>query len=269
MIGERLTDEKYWSDNWRGKQRLPKPVDPSRSSLADTVDLAWHGYFRRAFAHLPPGSRLLEIGAARSRWLPYFAREFGFAVTGLDYAEAGCADARAILEAAGVAGEVVHTDLFAPPPDLLGRFQAVVSFGVVEHFTDTAACIAACARLLAPGGTMVTTIPNMRGSVGRLQRLLADEVYRLHVPLRPRDLAEAHRRAGLKVLRCGYEQTANWRVVVVDPELRPAYRRALRHGLAGASKLVWALERRGLRVRPNRLSSPYVACLARLDTVHQ
>ena len=86
---------------------------------------------------------------------------------------------------------------------------------------------------------------------------------------RPRDLAEAHRRAGLKVLRCGYEQTANWRVVVVDPELRPAYRRALRHGLAGASKLVWALERRGLRVRPNRLSSPYVACLARLDTVHQ
>jgi cyclopropane fatty-acyl-phospholipid synthase-like methyltransferase len=30
-------------------------------------------------------SRLLEIGCARSAWLPYFAQEFGIDVSGLDY----------------------------------------------------------------------------------------------------------------------------------------------------------------------------------------
>jgi hypothetical protein len=41
------------------------------------------------------------------------------------------------------------------------------------------------------------------------------------------------------------------------------YWSALRHGLFGASKLVWAAERVGLRLPGNRLSSPYVACVAR------
>jgi SAM-dependent methyltransferase len=62
-----------------------------------------------------------------------------------------------VLDAAGVPGEIVCADLFAPPPHLLAQFDVVVSFGVVEHFDDTAACVAACARLVKPGGLMVTT----------------------------------------------------------------------------------------------------------------
>jgi SAM-dependent methyltransferase len=261
MVQATLSEAAYWTANWDRGRGLPRSVDPDDRSLANSVDRAWHGYFRRALAGMPPGSRLLEIGAARSRWLPYFAERFGFAVTGLDYSAQGCVQAREMLARAGLPGEVVCADLFEPPPELLGRFDIVVSFGVVEHFHDTASCVAACARLLARDGRMITTIPNMRGTLGGLQRVLDPRVYRMHVPLRARDLAAAHGRAGLEVVRCGYEMPANWRVAVVKPGRLG--RRSLRKGLAAASRLAWAAERIGVRVPPNRLTSPYIACLAR------
>ena len=264
MARPSLADEAYWSANWARDRSLPQPVDPSR---ADPVDRAWHRFFARAFAGLPAGSRLLEIGAGRSRWLPYFARQFGFWVTGLDYSQEGCEQARAILDRAGEAGEVVCADLFAPPADMLGRFDLVVSFGVVEHFADTAGGVAACARLLAPGGHMITTVPNMRGAPGALQRLLDPAIYRIHVTLRPRDLRAAHASAGLDVLECGYLMPANLRVVVVNPKRRG--RRPLRRALAAATNLIWAADRVGLHLPPNRLTSPYIACVARLGTNRQ
>ena len=257
-----LAEESYWSANWARERALPRPVAPGDPGLANSVDRAWHAYFRRALAGVAPGSRLLEIGAARSRWLPYFARHFGLTVAGLDYSERGCAQAREMLSLAGLQGDIFCADLFAPPPGLLGRFDVVVSFGVVEHFPDTAAAVAACTRLLGPGGRMITTVPNMRGIPGALQRMLDPKIYRIHVPLRPGDLRAAHECAGLEVVHCDYVMPANLRVVVVDPNRRK--RDTLRRALAGATKLLWAPERFGVRVAPNRLTSPYIACAARL-----
>lgn len=259
----RLTEEAYWTGRWTRNQRLPRPVDPTDGRLENAADLSWHRYFCRAFEGLPAGARLLEVGAARSRWLPYFRRQYGFAVTGLDYSELGCRQAREVLAAAGVEGLIVHGDLFHPPPALLGRFDVVVSFGVVEHFPDTAACLAACARILAPDGLMITTIPNMRGSVGLMQRWIDEDVYRTHVPLDADQLAAAHRRAGLEVERCGYRMFANWRLIAIEHDNRMPYRRMMRRALCGLTKLFWRLQRSGVRLRWNWLTSPYIACLAR------
>jgi hypothetical protein len=110
---------------------------------------------------------------------------------------------------------------------------------------------------------MITTVPNMRGSIGALQRLLDPKIYGIHVPLRPHDLRTAHERARLTVDRCGYLMPANWRVVVVHPS-RPG-QRAIRRALGAATKLVWAAGRAGVRIPSNRLTSPYLACVARLD----
>lgn len=262
MVQASLAEADYWGANWARERALPRPVDPADGSLANSIDRAWHDLFRATLADLPRGSRLLEIGAARSRWLPYFAQHFGFRVTGLDYSEEGCEQARAMLARSGREGDVVCADLFAPPSRLLGRFDVVVSFGVVEHFPDTSAAILAAAGLLAPGGRMITTVPNMRGSVGSLQRLLDPKVHGIHVPLRPCDLKAAHERAGLTVDRCAYVMPANWRVVVVHPS-HPG-RSAIRRVLAAATRLVWAADRAGARIPSNRMTSPYLACVARL-----
>ncbi len=111
------------------------------------------------------------------------------------------------------AGEVICSDLFNPPASLLHRADLVLSIGLVEHFTGTSNCIAALARFVRSGGKLLTIIPNMQGTVGLLQRLIAPSVYKVHVPLSPGDLREAHRRAGLKVERAEYLMATNFGVI--------------------------------------------------------
>src|SRR5687768_8887760 len=97
-----LSDKDYWSGKYEeyAATEFPRPVDVRDRSLKN--------YFRR-YQHreivkrlrqfgLGPGSRLLEVGCGGSIWLPYFAREHGFEVTGLDYSEQGCAAAEHVLK---------------------------------------------------------------------------------------------------------------------------------------------------------------------------
>jgi cyclopropane fatty-acyl-phospholipid synthase-like methyltransferase len=254
--------QEYWDALWEG-ETLPAPVDPRDHALGNYVFRRFHELFARA---LPRGDnvQLLEVGCARSRWLPYFAAEHGCEITGLDYSSAGCEQARQILAAAGIEGRIVEGDLFSPPADMLEAFDVVVSFGLVEHFDDTAAATRALARFLVPGGTLITIIPNMGGSlVAVIQRFLNREVFDVHVPLDRRQLAAAHRAAGLDLQSCGYFLGVNWNVVNITTWRNATYRRLVMRGLSGMSKAAWWLEARGLRLRPNRLTSPYVVAIAR------
>lgn len=261
---EDLAGRAYWDGLWE-EGDLPPPVDPRRPGLANYVVRRFDGYFRRRFEAegLGRGTRLLEVGCARSAWLPYFHREFGFEVTGLDYSEIGCRQARAVLERDGAEGEVVHGDLFAPPDRLLGAFGAVVSFGVVEHFDDTARTLAAMKRLLRPGGVLFVNIPNLAGLLGFLQRHLHRETYELHVPLDREELAGAHRDAGLEVLDCRYFLPANFGVLRLGPETSYPVRRAFARVRSWASRAMWVAERLLPGEGDNRVTSPYVHCLSR------
>jgi SAM-dependent methyltransferase len=261
MIGEEKASPEYWEKLW-SEGVAPTLFDPTDTRLNNHVNLSIDAYFSRILADCSGHESLLEIGCARSIWLPHFARRFGFSVTGLDRSPVGCAQARGILRAAGVEGDVVEGDMFSPPAELKCRFDLVVSFGVFEHFADTAGALEAGAAFLKPGGRMITLIPNLCGAPGWLQRRIDRGVYDIHVPLTEHDLAEAHRRAGLVPLDCRYLLSANWSMV--------AYSRLKRWRLEGpalrvasaASKLFWVMERGGLGLPPNRLTSPYVVCHA-------
>jgi hypothetical protein len=153
--------------------------------------------------------------------------------------------------------------MFDPPSDLLARFDVVLSMGLAEHFTDTAAAIRAFAALAKPGGIVITTIPNMTGIVGLGQRLLDSGVYEKHVPLDAAALKTAHEKCGLSILRSEYLLSANF-AVINHPNLRPAMVRKMARGLlvAGTGG-VWALERMGVPIPRGQFLSPYVACVAR------
>lgn len=253
----------YWEAAWEA-EHLPPPADPGDLRLDNYVTRQFHELFERELPQPRATMQLLEVGCARSTWLPYFAIHHGFAVTGLDYSSAGCAQARRILELAEVEGEVVEGDMFAPPPSLLGRFDVVVSFGLVEHFTDTPAALEALKAFLKPGGTLLTTTPNMgRGSlVGTFQRVLNRPVYDVHESMSRNRLAYAHRDAGLDLAWCRYFMTMNLSAVNIDSWPDGRRRRIVKRLLSGSSKVVWTLERRGIRFPPNRVTSPYVASLA-------
>lgn len=253
----------YWDDAW-GDDQLPHPVNPADPSLDNHVTQQFHELFVRELPAGRPGARLLEVGCARSIWLPYFATQHGFQVTGLDYSASGAEQARRILQRAGVEGRVVEGDMFAPPDDLLGQFDVVVSFGLVEHFTDTAAALTALSRFAKPDGLILTTTPNMGGSVvGFLQRVLNRHVYHIHEPITRQRLAGAHKDANLRLAWCRYFMSANLSVVNIASWENAGWRDRVMRVLSGISKVTWMLERRGLRLPPNRLTSPYIAAVAR------
>ncbi len=158
--------------------------------------------------------------------------------------------------------------MFDPPAQLLGRFRAVVTFGVVEHFTDTAGCVDALMRYLTPDGVLITIIPNMVGVIGRIEEAINPDVYGIHVQLGPRALAAAHEAAGFSVRRSEFFLSTNFGVLnVSDLEAGTTTRlkAALCANLSRLSKLVWAIEERWRPLPARRAFAPYVVCVADLD----
>jgi 2-polyprenyl-6-hydroxyphenyl methylase/3-demethylubiquinone-9 3-methyltransferase len=218
--------------------------------------------FVRSRLNPQAGDEAIELGAGNSAYLPSLASQFGYRVSGLDYSALGVELARRNLAAAGVNGQIRRADLFDPPVDWIDKFDAVFTFGVVEHFDDTAAVIRACAKYLSPSGSMFTLIPNMSGLPGAATRFLSMDLYHRHVSMTPVELAVAHRRAGLAVEVAAYVGGINmW---VANPAASPSRaRRTLFLPALALTRLMWALQDRGLSLRPNRTTSPWVVVVAR------
>lgn len=262
-----LAPKSYWDRSWRRRKRV-RPVDPRRGGPRGLFERQLHHAWSRLLAGRETfGRRLIEVGCAGSRWLPYFHREHGFAVSGLDYSELGCAQARELLAREGIEGEIHCADLFKPPAELVGAADVAVSFGVVEHFRDTAGCVAAIARLVRPGGLVVTQVPNLVGWIGALQKRLNRPVYDMHVPLGARALGEVHSAAGLEVEECDYLVSTGFHYANLAgvPRASPRYwlGRAVLTSLVAASVAVWFTETATGPFPARRAASPIVQCAAR------
>jgi 2-polyprenyl-3-methyl-5-hydroxy-6-metoxy-1,4-benzoquinol methylase len=263
--GQDQAGREYWDGLW-AEAVLPEPIDHADTDFRNRPDRVMAEYLHDCLGDLKPGSRLLEIGCARSPWLPYFADRYGFSVTGLDYSEPGCAAEREVLRRAGVEAEVIDADMFDPPPELLGSFDVVVSFGVVEHFASTASALSAVGSLTKPGGLVITTVPNMTGAIGWVQRKLNAKVFDIHVPLDAPALAHAHRLAELQVETSDYLLSTNFGVVNLHG-LSPTGRNRLAAAgllqLTRLSKLAWIAEGRIGHLPETRMLAAHVACCAR------
>lgn len=265
-MGKDKAGKDYWDEVWTDNF-LPIPIDPGKTNVVNYVNLRFHEYFSRIFAQIDlPGKMLLEVGCARSAWLPYFSQQFDFNVLGLDYSERGCEQSRKILSNANVLGRVICADFFSPPASLLGIFDVVVTFGVAEHFADTRSCIKALSRFLKPGGLLITNIPNMVGMIGTIEKMINPAVYDIHVPLDSQQLSEAHKLSGLEVLQCDYFLSTNFGVLNLNgldsKSLEWMLKKMFIRILKLSSALTWVFERIFIRFHPTKLWSPYINCLA-------
>jgi 2-polyprenyl-3-methyl-5-hydroxy-6-metoxy-1,4-benzoquinol methylase len=258
-----LTERSYWDETWQSVE-TPKLVDLSDRKLRNHGNIGFHNFFADVLCRAQvQGGALVEIGCAQSKWLPYFSKVHGLAVTGLDYSQIGCERARALLQRAKCQGQIIQADMFNPPDALRSQFDLVLSMGLVEHFNDTVSAIRACAALAKPGGIIITLIPNLSGIMGFAQRWLDRSVYDKHVPLCREALQSSHEKCGLSILRSEYLLSANL-AVINHPNLRPRIiNRTIRTFLVAATGGIWALERMRLPIPPSRFLSPYVACVAR------
>lgn len=259
----------YWDGAWRDRP-LPPRFDPDATNLTACVDREFERFFRRAFRDIRTESAsLVEVGCGASVILPYLGRRFGFALTGIDYSPDGVEQSRALLARESVAGDVREGDLFAPPDELRERFDVVFSLGLVEHFTDAPRCLRALAALARPGGSLVTIIPNLAGSIGAVQKLLDRSVYDVHVPHDRESLRAAHAAAGLRVRSAEYLLAVNFGVLNISrlaPSPRALVARATMRALVDLSRAVWRYESVAGPLTPSRKFSPYIAVVAEVPS---
>ena len=253
----------HWDVSWE-LEEWPEDVQPDSPSIWAYRDQLFH----RSLAQLipRPGALALEIGCARSAWLPYLARHLGCRIAGLDYSEIGATQAIARLEQEGIPADIRCADMFDPPADWLGTFDVVVWFGVAEHFDDTTGAVRAASAFLKPGGVLITEIPNFVGINGWLQRIVNRPIYDIHVPLSRDDLARHHAAAGLAVVRAEYIVPTDFGVVTLqgipDGALTRLKDRVL-YALRLLTGCIWWLDRRFGLPKPGRLTSGFVLVAAR------
>jgi SAM-dependent methyltransferase len=235
----------YWDHTW-ATESLPDDVDLSSDRVWAHRNQLFHATFRTLLAEIPSPS-LIELGCARSAWLPYFAVHHHAAVCGLDYSPLGAEQAAVRLRRDGIAGEIRCADLFTPPDDWREAFDVVVWFGVAEHFDDLTNAVCAAAGFLKPGGLLITEIPNLAGVNGWVQRLFNKPVYDMHVPHSRQSLTRHHEAAGLEVVYSRYVVPIDFGVVKIagapQTALLPIKTRIL-HGLRLLTAVTWWIDRR-------------------------
>jgi 2-polyprenyl-6-hydroxyphenyl methylase/3-demethylubiquinone-9 3-methyltransferase len=253
----------YWDDNWKS---APVSVfDPDRSGVGNYVNRVLGETIDRTLAPLPATATVIEVGCANSPILPYVAAKLGFRIAGIDYSPAGCESIRQQLDRQGLAAQIECCDVFEAPPSMLNRYDALFSFGLVEHFTDTAHIVRALAALLRTGGRMLTLIPNLQGLPGFLQRIVGPAIYEIHEVLSADVLAQAHESAGLRIVEAGYMLPVGFGVLNYhEPAPRPVFlaRRMLTGALARLSYVAWAVDDRVVRLPRTGFLSPYAYCIA-------
>jgi len=254
--------KQYWDKAW-GTYDIPKEVNPRHGGLPNYVNRRFHEYFCQIFSNMnTQGKKVLEIGCARSVWLPYFAKEFGFKIYGIDYSEIGCQQAMQILSNEEVKGEIVCADFFSPPGSMLKAFDVVVSFGVLEHFKDTTACIAAFSKFLKPGGLLITNIPNLCGLNGLIQKMINRPIFDIHILFNRNALMQAHRINGLRVISCDYFLFVNLGVLNFENFKGGLFYKGASRLRSLINKVAWVCERAIPMLKPNRWSSPYINCVS-------
>jgi len=257
----------YWDDIWNS-EGIPKGIEPHEPSIRNHVVRMFHAYFKRAFLSLDTSqSELLEVGCANSVWLSYFNKEFGFNVSGLDYSKIGCEKTIRNLSNCEIKGEVVCADLFNPPSHLLGRYDVVVSFGVVEHFDNTSKALQALSKFLKKDGLLITNIPNMSGFLGFVQKHINRPVYDIHNPLDREKFMNTHAETDCKVIECEYFMSTNFGVCNLNGVRRNSIKWLMKKVilalLSRISMLTWRIEKRYRALPVSRFFSPYIQCIAK------
>lgn len=151
-----------------------------------------------------PGARALDVGCSSGAWLE-IAAEQGMTSTGV---EVGETTARAARER----GLDVHTGTLAQTLDELEPhgYDLITFWDVLEHLRDPRQELALAAGLLAPGGVLAATFPNVEGLYPRATyRLLAGATGRWEYPELPVHLYDFSPATARRLLeRGGYAAVA-------------------------------------------------------------
>jgi 2-polyprenyl-3-methyl-5-hydroxy-6-metoxy-1,4-benzoquinol methylase len=158
-----LTNQEFWDNYWENIK------------LPAVIDLGF--YFERCLDKVFSGilkfdnnKALLEIGCAPGRWLAYFHKKYGYQVSGIDNSAIGCQKTMDNLEKQQVKGKIHLADFIEDEP--LGKYDVVLSLGVIEHFENPGLALKRHLDFLKPNGRLIIGIPNFKGANYLIQKSL-------------------------------------------------------------------------------------------------
>ena len=169
-----VTSPAHWDNYWRHRGALPVEMmlgaDTVTTSILTVLD-------RWADA----GERLsvAEIGGAPGGWLVHLWRRFGHQITVIDSSPVGVEMTRRNFDLLGVPGSVLQRDIFSVDPPI-PQFDLAYSLGVIEHFADVTAVVAAHLNYVKPGGRLIIGCPNFLGLNGAILRRLRPSLFDWH-----------------------------------------------------------------------------------------
>jgi SAM-dependent methyltransferase len=186
-----LTDQSYWDSVWSFTDEHVRDA-PTVGNGRHELEL-----MRRFRSHLRPGARFIEVGAGGSPWPAHLAARLRVEAWGIDFSPAGLAIAAASAARDRVKVRLVEGDFFDARKLPRHAFDVVYSGGFVEHFPEAQLLMTRLGELLAPGGVVITTVPNLDGVNGFLQKWIDPDCLARHIVFTPRSLDEAHALGGL------------------------------------------------------------------------
>ena len=134
------------------------------------------------FLHVPPATRVLDVGCSSGNFGEALERLKGCTVVGVDLDAADVAEASTKISKA-----LVFDITSAPSLDELGTFDVIVFADVLEHLGDPRGALARIRSILNEGGFALYSIPNMthasvrfdllRGEFGYTQTGILDKTH--------------------------------------------------------------------------------------------
>ena len=216
-----------------------------------------------------PGECVLELGCGGSRWLPLLASRAGVRVAGVDFSDRGVARSRQLLREVGADDSAIVQGTIEDYVSRNGRgFDIVVSFGLIEHFSDLHDVIHSHLRCLRPGGRLFMSAPNLSGPNLTWARTVAPDLFEWHRPISGREVAAVCLKYGCTDVGIAYLGGLR---LFAPPSAACRGHRFVRPSATWARRLFNGTGELGHRIEPNSSSriaskrlSPYFAVSARI-----
>ena len=191
-----LTDRSFWKSFWESRIGLIFTIKP------DYI----FGDILAKIIKDKNAKTAIELGGFPGYYAIYLKKYRQMQTTLLDYfIHQGLVNQ--LLEKNGLQNgdiNIIEADLFNYTP--AEQYDMVLSFGLIEHFSDTKSIIKTHLAFLKPGGTLFITLPNFTGVNGWVQRKFDRENYDKHYieSMNPALLADYCRKLGLKNVEAYY-----------------------------------------------------------------
>jgi len=223
-----LVDKERWDILYKKAQRRStcntkktnRAIDGLRKFCCPYSDyLLWNVIFRK---YLPKNkdAKVLEVGSAPGDFLVRLHQTYGLIPYGVEYSEPGVIQNKNLFHLYNIDEDnVIHADFFDDKfqERFKEHFDIVISRGFIEHFNDLGNVIDKHMNLLAGGGYLIVSIPNLnqRSFYGRCAALFHKERLEMHnLEIMSKDeFTKLFDKKELSTLFCDYYGTLRLRMV--------------------------------------------------------